>query len=391
MSETGSQPCAIRLAIAGGGTGGHVHPALAVVEELRGRDLVADLLWIGSESGVEREAAARLGIPFQSVQTGKLRRYFSIQTLTDAGRLPLGIGQARQLLSRFRPDVVFSTGGFVSVPSVVAAKGLAPVVTHEQTAVLGLATRINARFADVLAVSWDDTAVLARAIHRRVVVTGNPVRESLNEGVGDRGLVAFGFSTDLPLLYVTGGARGASPLNTRLEQLLPELLEHCQVLHQTGPQSANDDGQRLLARRAEWPVRLRERYHPIEFVGSELPDVYAAADLILGRAGAGTVAELSYLGKPAILIPLPGAGGDEQTRNARILADLGGAVLIPQEHATPGLLRHTIIDLVTDQARRKTMSESAAMAGKLDASARLVDVLLDVCGRRPGRRNASGR
>ncbi|MBA3415995.1 MAG: glycosyltransferase, partial [Chloroflexia bacterium] len=152
LAEASNADEAIRLVIAGGGTGGHVLPALATVEELRRRRLVADILWVGSDAGIERDAALAAGIPFRSVPTGKLRRYFSLQTLTDAGRLPLGVAQARRALAAFRPDVVFGTGGFVSVPTLIAAKGIAPILTHEQTAILGLATRINARFADLLAV-----------------------------------------------------------------------------------------------------------------------------------------------------------------------------------------------------------------------------------------------
>jgi UDP-N-acetylglucosamine--N-acetylmuramyl-(pentapeptide) pyrophosphoryl-undecaprenol N-acetylglucosamine transferase len=359
---------------------------LATVEELRRRSLAANLLWIGSESGIEREAAAGAGIPFQTIQTGKLRRYFSLQTVTDAARLPIGVAQARRFLASFRPDVVFSTGGFVSVPSVIAAKGIAPILTHEQTAVLGLATRIDARFADVLAVSWDQTAAAAAAIHRRVVVTGNPVRASLDQGDAGRARAAFGFSAHLPLLYVTGGARGASPLNTRLERLLPGLLERCQVLHQTGPGSANADLARLSERRLNWPSHLQDRYRPVEFVGDELPDVYAASDLILSRAGAGTVAELAVLGKPAILIPLPGAGGDEQTRNAKILADADGAVLIRQEQATPERLAEVVEALLADLERRRRIAANARSVAKSDAAARLADVLLELAGERPRER-----
>ena len=315
-----------RLVIAGGGTGGHVLPALAVVDELRRRERLGALLWIGSAGGVEREAAAGAGIPFRAIPTGKLRRYLSARTLVDAARIPLGVGAAWRSLRRFRPDVVFSTGGFVSVPTVAAAARLAPILTHEQTAILGLATRINARFADVLAVSYDGTTPLASARHRRVVVTGNPVRTSLAAGDAARGLARWGFAADLPLLYVTGGARGASPLNERLAALLPDLLHHCQVLHQTGPASANPDAANLARAREGWPPDLRRRYRVVEFLGDELADVYATASLVLGRAGAGTVAELAFLGKPAILVPLPGAGGDEQTRNARLLADAGAAV-----------------------------------------------------------------
>ena len=161
----------LRLAITGGGTGGHVLPALAVVDELRRRGALADLIWIGSREGVERQAAEEAGIRFVAIPTGKLRRYLSLRNLTDAARVPLGVLAARRALAAFRPDVVLSTGGFVSVPAVVAARGIAPVLTHEQTAILGLANRINARFADVLAVSHQPDRISSRRrLHRRVVV-----------------------------------------------------------------------------------------------------------------------------------------------------------------------------------------------------------------------------
>jgi UDP-N-acetylglucosamine--N-acetylmuramyl-(pentapeptide) pyrophosphoryl-undecaprenol N-acetylglucosamine transferase len=367
---------AIRLLVAGGGTGGHVLPAVAVVEELRARAALREALWIGSHGGVEREAAAAAGIPFRAVQTGKLRRYLSIHTAVDAVRFPVGMLQARRTASAFRPDVIFSTGGFVSVPTVLAAKGLAPTLTHEQTAVLGLATRINARVADVLAISWEASLSAANAIHHRVVVTGNPVRSSLLNGDGDAARRRWGFSDALPLLYVTGGARGASPINQRISTLLPSLLESCQVLHQTGPDSANADRASLLAAYAAWPVHLQSRYQAVDFVRDGLADLYAACDLVLGRAGAGTVAELAVLGLPAILVPLPGAGGDEQTRNARLLADAGAALLLPQPEATPERLRTEIAGLLASPHRRSEMVAAARSVGKPDAAARLADELL---------------
>ena len=314
------------------------------------------------------------------IQTGKLRRYASVETLVDAVRLPIGALQAGRHLREFRPAVVFSTGGFVSVPTVFAARNIAPILTHEQTAILGLANRINARYADTVAVSYEATAPLAAAPKehpRRVVVTGNPVRASLNEGDAARGLARWGWSAELPLLYVTGGARGASPVNRRIAALLPEMLERCQILHQTGPAAANRDAAELARQRDGWPERLRARYQVVEFVREELADVYAAAALVLGRAGAGTVAELAYLGKPAILVPLPGAGGDEQTRNAAILAEAGGAVLLPQTEATPERLRELILDLLAAPDRLAAMAAAAARTvGQPDAAARLADELL---------------
>lgn len=371
-----------RLVIAGGGTGGHVLPALAVVEELRGRGLPLDLLWIGSHGDVEGPAAVRAGIPFRAVQTGKLRRYVAAETILDAARLPVGTVQAWRILRAFHPDAIFSTGGFVSVPTVVAGARLAPVLTHEQTAILGLATRINLRFADVLALSFEPTASHVTGFAGRVVVTGNPVRSSLRHGDPARGLARFGFTADLPLLYVTGGARGASPLNRRVAAILPDLLATCQVLHQTGPATANDDLKMLEDLAAGWPPDLRRRYRAVEFVRDELADVYAAAALVLGRAGAGTVAELAYLGKPGLLIPLPGSGGGEQDANARTLADAGGAVVLAQDEATPERLRTDLERLLGDPGRLRSMGERAASLARPDAAARLAEELLKLAGRR---------
>jgi UDP-N-acetylglucosamine--N-acetylmuramyl-(pentapeptide) pyrophosphoryl-undecaprenol N-acetylglucosamine transferase len=372
----------LRLAIAGGGTGGHVLPALAVVDELRRRGTLKDLVWIGSSEGVERQAAEDAGIRFVVIPTGKLRRYLSLQNLTDAARVPLGVLAARRALAAFRPDVVLSSGGFVSVPAVVAARGIAPVLTHEQTVILGLANRINARFAEVLAVSHDRTELIARRLHHRVVVTGNPIRVGLTAGDRSRGLQWLGFEASMPVVYVTGGARGASPINERVAALLPSILDRAQIVHQTGPLSVNADAGNLSELGETLPEAVRGRYRVVEFLGDELPDVYAAADLVVGRAGAGTIAELAYVGLPAILIPLPRARGDEQAQNARILADVGAAVVIAQPHATPERLQAEILMLLDDSERRTRMANAARTVARPDAAARLADELISLARQR---------
>ncbi len=380
---------ALRLVVAGGGTGGHVHPALAVVNELRDRELLSDVIWLGSAASVEQEAATRAGIRFVAIPTGKFRRYLSLQNVTDVLRIPLGVLAARRALTPFKPSVVLSTGGFVSVPTVLAAWHLAPVITHEQTATIGLANRINARFADVLAVSFEPSRVNLPKLHRDIRVTGNPVRPQLRHGDRERGLRRVGFTADLPVIYVTGGARGASPINRRVEAILPDLLAQAQVIHQTGPASANSDAERLESLRAHLPAETRCRYFVTEFVGDELSDFYAAADLILGRSGAGTVAELAFVGKPSILIPLPGTGGDEQSVNARLLASAGAAVLLPQSEATPQRLLAEVTSLLADPERRNEMAQAAASIARPDAAARLADILVELAaGQEPTRRSS---
>lgn len=379
--KTSSAP--LRLIIAAGGTGGHVLPAVAVIEELSARSTPTEILWVGSHTGVEREIAQSHDVAFAAVQTGKLRRYLDVQTVVDAFRIPIGIAQAWAHIARFKPDVIFGTGGNVSVPTVVSGARLAPVLTHEQTAQVGIANKIAARFAKRFAAAYEETAAIARTYHEDVVVTGNPVRASLAKGNRAAGLEHFGLTADLPLLFVTGGARGASPINQRLEALLPDLLEHVQVVHQTGPAHANDDAARLRRARESWPEHLRRRYAVQEFLGPEIADLYAAADLVIGRAGAGTVAELAFLGKPSILIPLPGTWGDEQRKNARVLTIVSGALALEQDDATPERLRDEIIRLIGDPQRRDAMGEAARSIARPDAAVRLVDELLSLAGYTP--------
>lgn len=370
----------LRLVIAGGGTGGHVLPAAAVVEELRQRGQAFDGLWIGSHKGVERSVAESNDIPFVTIQSGKLRRYVAVQTLTDVVRVPIGLVQAWRQVRAFQPGVIYSTGGAVSVPTVIAGYRMAPVLTHEQTAQIGIANKTAARFAMTFAVGFEETARQARQRHENVVVTGNPVRSSLQGGSAERARQWAGFTQDLPVIYVTGGALGASPLNTRIEAILPDLLSTAQVVHQAGPATANDDLDRLFRTRNALPRERARRYHVVDFVREELSDVYAMADVVVARAGAGTVSELGFLGLPAILIPLPGTWGDEQRKNARILGNVDAAIVIDQSEATPERLRAEIFGLLSNPVRRTAMARAARGTSRPDAAARLVDELLKLAG-----------
>lgn len=374
----------LRLLIAAGGTGGHVLPAVAVIEELKARGIVVDLLWIGSHKGVECDIARAHGVPFTAVQTGKLRRYASLETVTDMLRLPVGFVQAFFKVRAFRPDVIFSTGGNVSVPAAVAGSRMAPVITHEQTAQVGIANKIAARFATRFAAAYEETAEIARTLHPHVVVTGNPVRASLAHGDRQRGWEHFGLTPDLPVIFVTGGARGASAINERVEALLPDLLHEAQVVHQAGPAVANDDAARLARKRETWPAELQARYVVREFIGPEIADLYAVADLVIGRAGAGTVAELAFLGKPAILIPLPGTWGDEQRKNAAVLVKHDAAIVLEQAETDAAALGQAIRSLLADPMRRQRMGANASSVARPDAAARLVDEILMLAGHHTG-------
>ncbi|HUG16286.1 MAG TPA: undecaprenyldiphospho-muramoylpentapeptide beta-N-acetylglucosaminyltransferase [Thermomicrobiales bacterium] len=373
-STTGNAPRPFRVVVAGGGSGGHVTPAVAVIEALRCR-VELQALWIGAKADYEGAAAKELGIEFRAVRAGKLRRYPSFATLGDSFRIPAGVVQALRILRTFRPDAIFSTGGFVSVPTVIAGALLRiPSLTHEQTAHIGLATRINARFCNVVALSYESSRHALRTTARRVVVTGNPVRRFVTEGDAGRALARFQLDGGLPLVYVTGGAQGARSINAAILGVLPDLLAHAEVIHQCGPRSVHDDFDRLRSAASELPPPLRERYHVRERVGRELGDVYAAASLVIGRAGAGTVAELSTVGVPSILIPLPGA--KEQRQNALHLVEAGAAYMIEQRDLSPEALLSIARQLLENPEEQSRMRHAASMRTHRDAAARLVDELL---------------
>jgi UDP-N-acetylglucosamine--N-acetylmuramyl-(pentapeptide) pyrophosphoryl-undecaprenol N-acetylglucosamine transferase len=386
VAPAGERPgqTALRVVLTGGGTGGHTSAGLALATALRARlGEAVWLAWIGSHRGLEATRVPAAGIPYHAISTGKLRRQLALRNVTDLLlRVPAGLVQAWRLLGRLQPDVVVATGGFVAVPTAVAAAlRRVPLLVHEQVVVPGLANRAIARLADRVALSF--AAATPAFPAAKVVVTGNPIRPELLAGRRDAGFARFGLDPTLPLIYVTGGAQGAHRLNRVVGAALAGLLGEGQLVHQSG-ENAYDDPGWLAAEAARLPAALRARYRVVPFITDALPDLYAAATVVIGRAGAGTVTELAALGLPAILVPLPGARGDEQTANARVLADCGAAVLVPEPDLTPEGLVALVRQLVRDPDRLADMGRRARTRAVVDAAARLVDLVLALTGHRPG-------
>jgi UDP-N-acetylglucosamine--N-acetylmuramyl-(pentapeptide) pyrophosphoryl-undecaprenol N-acetylglucosamine transferase len=364
------------VVITGGGTGGHTSPGLAVAAALRDRGL--QCVWIGSRDGIEARRAPACGIPYIAIPTGKLRRYWAWRNVTDlAVNVPAGIVEAHAALRRVRPRLVFATGGFVALPVALAAAVLRrPLIIHEQTSVPGLANRIAARLARRVAITFADSARCFRA--DKVVLTGNPLRPELRHGTRQDAVTRFGLDATLPLVYVTGGALGARAINRAVGQVLAPLLQHAQVIHQCGDNAATGDHQWLQKRRAELPPALAARYTVVPYIGQELAGIYAAASLMVARAGAGTVNEACQLGVPALYIPLPGTSGDEQTANARLVGRAGGCSILPQATMTPALLLERIQSLLGDPTRLKEMAERARTVAIADADTRIADLIEEV-------------
>lgn len=382
----------LRLIATGGGTGGHTYPAITTIRStrdlLRDAGVELDVLYVGSAGGLEARVAEQECLPFQAVSTGKLRRsanplrMISSANLRDAGRLTRGLAEARRVVRAFRPDVVLSTGGYVAVPVGLAAKTVgAPLLVHEQTTRLGLANRVLLRRATAIALSSPTSMDLLPAMVRsRAVVTGNPIRLELLGGDADRGVKALswtGWDASLPTVYVTGGAQGSVQINRLVAAVLEWLLQRANVVHQCGASSLAG----LQRRAGQLPAELAGRYRVVEFVGAELADVQALADVVVSRSGAGTLAELTALGKPSVLIPLRPTSGDEQQHNARYLQEAGAADALLGPSPTPEDLTRALDGLIGDPGARAAMSAQAAKLGRPQAARDLATILLNLAAR----------
>ncbi len=334
--------------------------------------------WVGSRHGVEARLVRERGIPYFAIATGKLRRYWSWRNVSDlAVGVPVGVVQAAALLGRLRPRVLFATGGFVALPTVIAAaaRGI-PVVVHEQTAVPGLANRVAARFARRVALSFPGSE--ATMPSGKAVLTGNPLRPELRDGSRTDAVARFGLDPVLPLVYVTGGAQGAHRINRAVGEALARLLEHAQLIHQCGDHPTTGDRAWLQSRRDALPSALASRYTVIPYVGPELAAIYAIASLVVGRSGAGTVNECCQLGLAALYVPLPGARGDEQAANARVVERAGGCEILPQSLLTADALADRVLGLLAQPTRLKEMGERARAVAMTDAAERIVALLSEI-------------
>jgi UDP-N-acetylglucosamine--N-acetylmuramyl-(pentapeptide) pyrophosphoryl-undecaprenol N-acetylglucosamine transferase len=351
-------------AFTGGGTAGHVFPGLAVAAELA-RRWDGRIVWLGSRSGPERGLVEAAGIAFREIPVGKLRRYLSISNVTDVFRILGGLAASLRVLASERPALLFSKGGFVSVPPVVAARLLGiPAFTHESDLDPGLATRINARFCEQVLVSHPGTADhFPPALRGRVVVTGNPLRAEIYAANAAEGRRIAGCAPGDRLVLVLGGSSGAAFLTGLVAPVAGELCSRgIRLVHQTGEGKQGASGV---------PGCL-----VMPFIGAELPHLMAGADLVVSRAGANTLAELAALGRPSLLVPLSAAvSRGDQVRNAEAYRAAGAAEVMPEEAASPAALRDRVRALLADSERLAAMGNAARGLATADPAARIADML----------------
>ncbi len=360
-----------RIVLAGGGSGGHVFPLIAVAEELEAQYPDTEFLYIGTSAQmgkVAEEAMSEIGIPTKNILTGKLRRYFSMQYFLDFFRVPIGIVQSLVYLLQFMPDAVFSKGGYASVPVVIAAWLYhIPVLTHDSDAVPGWANRICGKFSRYVAVSYSTSKKYF--IANKTVVTGNPIRTEMTAGNRARGYERWGFTEARPTVFIMGGSQGAKAINDAVTAILPQLSKIAQVLHITGKE--HYDRAIKLAAKAGFKSG-RHLYVAVPFLNrTEMADAYAVSDIVLSRSGANSVTEIAANKKVAIFVPIP-QGLSQQYMNAYEIAKIGGALVLEEQNLGRRILMEKIEELLHNRELRKQLQEKIYTFYHKDAAKKIV-------------------
>ncbi|MEN9922230.1 MAG: hypothetical protein RL097_507 [Candidatus Parcubacteria bacterium] len=364
----------MRIGFVGGGTGGHFYPLIAVAEKLTTHQYKPEMYYFGP-SPYDKELLTKYDITFVSCPAGKLRNYFSIQNFFDIFRNFFGFFIAIWKLYIIYPDVIFSKGGYTSVPILLAARFLRiPVVIHESDAVPGRANKLATKQARYIAISYDDAAQYFPA--EKTALTGIPLRSETKHIPADP-FAILGIPNDKPLIYVTGGSSGATRLNDAILQSLAKLLPHYRIFHQTGSEHLNEV--RLSAQGLLGESPLREHYFVEGSISAPLVSaLMSAASLIITRAGSTTLFEIAYHGKPSIIVPIPEDISRDQRTNAYAFARSGAASVIEERNLTVNLLAQEIQSILNDQNRYQSMSAATKKMYIDGAEGKIAEILISI-------------
>lgn len=348
-----------RIILTGGGTAGHVTPNIALLPALK--ELGYDIHYIGSYNGIERELIEQLGIPYHGISSGKLRRYFSMQNFTDPFRVLKGFGEARKLIKVLDPDVIFSKGGFVSVPVVMAGRQCkVPTICHESDMTPGLANKLSIPSANKVCCTFPET--LNHLPKEKAVLTGSPIRQELLTGDAEAARAFCGFKDNKPVIMVVGGSLGAVPVNKAVRAILPELLKEFNIIHLCGKGKTDES------------LKGTEGYVQYEYIKDELKDLFALADIIVSRAGANAICEFLALQKPNLLVPLSAAASrGDQILNARSFERQGFSIVIEEEELTDELLLESIKKLYTDRDAYISAMKTSSMQDSIKTIIGLIE------------------
>ncbi len=377
----------IRILLTGGGTGGHVYPLLAVAKEMRGiagqNNIELDLRYVGTARQYHPDFEAA-GIACNWIAGSKWRRYISFGNIIDIPKFFISIIQAAWHVFRLMPDAVFSKGGTGAVPVIIAARiFFIPVIIHESDSIPGLTNRISGKLAKLIFAGF--ASALKYFPERKTEIVGDPIRPDLvdrltAEGPMDPALAkrSFGFDAQAPLLLILGGSQGMAVINDFVLEHLQALTSRFQILHQVGERNYEAYKREYEFISKDWSELEKSRYLFRPYFSGDLFEAYCAADIVLARAGATTIFELAFFGKPALLIPLPGSANHHQSENARQYAAAGAAVVFEQENILGGLVEGQLDKLLNDREKLRAMSEAARLFYKPDAAMVIAENVLKI-------------
>lgn len=350
-----------KIVLTGGGTAGHVTPNIALLPRLR--ELGYEISYIGSYEGIEKRLIADFDVPYYGIATGKLRRYFDPKNFSDPFRVVKGFGEARKILKEIKPDIVFSKGGFVSVPVVRAAASLKiPCIIHESDMTPGLANKLCIPVATKICCNFPET--LQNLPEDKAILTGSPIRSELRQGNKIAGLDFCGFTANKPVIMVIGGSLGAANVNKAVREALPELLKDFQVVHLCGQGKIDNI---YLATKG---------YKQFEYIKSELKDLFAMADIVISRAGANAICELLALQKPNLLIPLVAGSRGDQIHNAKSFESQGFSIVLHEDDITTKLLVEKVHELYCNRNMYVENMQSSNQLGAIDTITKLIEEIV---------------
>lgn len=350
-----------RIILTGGGTAGHVTPNIALLPTLR--ELNYDIHYIGSYNGIERKLIEEMDIPYYGIDSGKLRRYFDPKNFTDPFKVLHGYKQARKLIKHLKPDVIFSKGGFVTVPVVISAhRKHIPVIIHESDMTPGLANKLCIPSADKVCCNFPET--MRHLPENKAVLTGSPIRQELLSGNKLNALNFCGFTANKPVLMIIGGSQGSAVVNDAMRGILPELLKTFQVIHLCGKGKLDSSLDHL------------EGYIQFEYVKKELADLFALTDVCVSRAGANAICEILALRKPNLLIPLSAnASRGDQILNADSFENQGFSEVLTEDQLAPTILISRIMKLYNNRADYIAAMETSEQS---DAISKIISLIEDL-------------
>jgi len=362
----------MKIVLTGGGSGGHLVPLIVVARKIKEKLPDAQFIFIGPGGKMEKGIIGQEGISMKRVLVGKFRRYFSLQNLVDGFKIPIGIVQSMILLLKEMPDAIFSKGGYASLPVVLAGwLYRIPIMIHESDAVPGMANKVLSKFADRVAVSYTEASKEFPAA--QVVVTGNPLREDINKGNVAVAREKFALNESKKIIFIMGGSQGARTINSKILDILPELLKKYQVIHQTGESNFDEVNRRA----GEMGIKPgSDGYHTLSFIREELKDILAVSNLIISRAGASSIAEIAANGKPSILIPLQNAANNHQRMNAYALAKVGGCIVMEESNLGKNLLSGRIDEIMESPELQNKLSQGIRSFYYPDAAEKIAQGIL---------------